>query len=77
MDFEIVGDLSDIEVIAVNHSIRELAKLKEQYGGQKWRKLKGVALVSLDNGHIRLAEIHWYEAHGVGKRKMKIKYFLD
>jgi hypothetical protein len=74
MDFEIVGELSEIEVIAVNF---ELAGLKEKYGGRRWRKLKGVALVSLDNGHIRLAEIHWYEAHGVGKRKLKIKCFLD
>jgi hypothetical protein len=77
MDFEIVGDLSEIEVIAVNFSIRELAGLKEKYGGRRWLKLKGVALVSLANGHIRLAEIHWYEAHGVGQRKLKIKCFLD
>ncbi len=77
MDFEFVGDLTDIEVIAVNSSIRELEGLREKYGGRRWRKLKGVALVRLESGSIRLAEVHWYEAHGVGKRKMKIKYFLD
>ena len=77
MDFEFVGDLTDIEVIAVNSSIRELEGLREKYGGRRWRKLKGVALVRLESGSMRLAEVHWYEAHGVGKRKMKIKYFLD
>ncbi|WP_233258691.1 hypothetical protein [[Phormidium] sp. ETS-05] len=72
-----VGELSNIELIAVNLSIRELDLLKASYGGRRWRKLKGVALVQLINGNIRLAELHWYEAHGVGKRKMKIKRFLD
>lgn len=77
MDFELVGDLSEIETIAVNLSIRELDSLKATYGGRRWRKLKGVGLVRLVNGNIRLAEIHWYEAHGIGKRKMKIKTFLE
>ena len=77
MNFELIGDLTDIEVIAVNSSIRELEGLREKYGGRRWRKLKGVSLVCLENGNVRLAEVHWYEAHGVGKRKMKIKYFLD
>ena len=77
MDFELVGDLSEIETIAVNLSIRELDSLKAAYGGRRWRKLKGIGLVRLVNGNIRLAEIHWYEAHGIGKRKMKIKSFLE
>ena len=77
MDFELVGDLSEIETIAVNLSIRELESLKATYGGRRWRKLKGIGLVRLVNGNIRLAEIHWYEAHGIGKRKMKIKTFLE
>jgi hypothetical protein len=52
--------------------------LLKQYGGTKWRKLKGVANVRLPDGTIRLAEIHWYEAHGVGKREFKLKLpFLD
>ncbi len=77
MDFEIIGSVANIEIIAVNLSIRELARLKEQFGGKRWRKLKGVAMVRLPNGNVRKAEIHWYEAHGIGKRKMKIKQFLD
>jgi hypothetical protein len=77
MDFEIIGELSEIETIAVNLSIRENADLKARYGGRRWRKLKGIATVRLLNGHVRRAEVHWYEAHGVGKRKMKIKRLLD
>jgi hypothetical protein len=77
MDFEIVGEISDVETLAVNLSIREHTDLKARYGGRRWRKLKGSATVRLPNGHVRPAEIHWYEAHGVGKRKVKIKRFLD
>jgi len=77
MDFELVGSISAIETIAVNVSIRELASLKEQYGGRRWRKLKGACVVRLPNGNVRRAELHWYEAHGVGKRRMKIKRFMD
>ena len=77
MDFEIVGPIADIATIAVNLSIRELASLKEKFGGKRWRKLKGVAMVRLPNDNVRKAEMHWYEAHGIGKRKMKIKRFLD
>jgi len=77
MDFELVGELSEIETIAVNLAIRERDSLKATYGGRRWRKLKGVGLVRLVNGSIRLAELHWYEAHGIGKRKMKIKRFLE
>ena len=77
MDFEIVGAITGIKTIAVNLSIRELSSLKEKYGGKRWRKLKGIAVVRLPNGNVRSAELHWYEAHGIGKRKMKIKRFLD
>jgi hypothetical protein len=77
MDFELVSELTDVATIAVNLSIRERDSLKAQYGGKRWRKLKGVALVRLVNGNVRRAEIHWYEAHGVGRRKMKIKRLLD
>jgi hypothetical protein len=77
MDFELVGELTDIETITVNLSVRERDSLKARYGGRRWRKLKGVALVRLVNGNVRKAELHWYEAHGVGRRKMKIKRFLD
>ncbi|PPT05026.1 hypothetical protein CKA32_000062 [Geitlerinema sp. FC II] len=72
-----LGDLSDIEVIAVNLSIRELRRLKEQFGGRRWRKLKGLGLVRFPNGDVYQAELHWYEAHGIGRRKMKVKTILD
>ncbi len=77
MDFELVGELSAVETIAVNLAIREDADLKARYGGRRWRKLKGVGMVRLDNGSVRRAEVHWYEAHGIGKRKLKIKRLLD
>ncbi|MCW5880871.1 MAG: hypothetical protein KIS91_08085 [Anaerolineae bacterium] len=76
MYFEILGDITDIEVIAAQRSIRELAALREQYGQGRWRKLKGIATVRLTNGRLRLAEVHWYEAEGIGRRKIKIKRFL-
>lgn len=77
MKFEIIGDIQDIEIIAANRSIRELAQLKERYGDGRWRKIKGLANILLFNGTIRIAELHWYEADGIGKRRIKIKRFLD
>ena len=76
-DFELIGPLTGIQTIAVNLSIRERRRLKEQFGGRRWRKLKGVSLVRFPNGEVRRAELHWYEAHGVGRRKMKVKRVLD
>jgi hypothetical protein len=76
-NFEIVGRIKHIEVIAVRHPIRILDFLKQTYGRGRWRKLKGVATVLLEDGRMRLAEVHWYEAHGIGKRQMKIKHYLD
>jgi hypothetical protein len=67
MDFEILGDITDIETIAVGKAIRELKRLRRQYGTGRWRKLKGVAAVRLSGGRIRRAELHWYEAHGTGR----------
>jgi len=77
MDFQLLGEITDIEPIAVNLSIRERRTLKARYGGHRWRKLKGVALVRFPGGEICQAELHWYEAHGVGMRKMKVKGVLD
>jgi hypothetical protein len=77
MDFELVGEMADVETIAVNLSIRELQTLRAQYGGRRWRKKKGVSLVRLPNGNVRRAEVHWYEAHGVGRRRVKIKRLMD
>jgi hypothetical protein len=75
--FDVIGEILQIETIAVGSSIREIKSLRKEYGRGRWRKLKGDANVKLQNGRIRLAELHWYEAHGIGKRKMKIKTFLD
>ena len=77
MYFEIIGEITNIEIIAIGNSIRELPQLRQKYGHGRWRKLKGIALIRLKNNNIRQAEIHWYEAHGIGKRKLKIKCFLD
>jgi len=76
-NFDIIGEVQNTETIAVGKAIREIPRLEEQYGAGRWRKLKGIATVRLFDGTIRTAEIHWYEAHGIGKRKLKIKYFLD
>ena len=76
-DFELLGEIVNIEVIAVNLSIRERKTLKELFGGRRWRKLKGIARVRFPSGDVHRAEVHWYEAHGVGRRKMKVKRRLD
>ena len=74
---EIVGDITDIETIATGRGIRRLKHLRKRYGGRRWRKLKGVATVRLAKGSTRRAEVHWYEAHGVCRKGLKIKRFLD
>ena len=77
MYFELIGKIESVETIAVGNSIHELAGLRQEFGEGRWRKLKGVAAVRLANGRIRNIELHWYEAHGIGKRKIKIKRYLD
>ena len=77
MYFEVIGEITDVERIAVGASIRDIARLRKQFGAGRWRKLKGVATVRLANGRMRKVELHWYEAHGIGKRKLKIKRYLD
>ena len=77
MYFEIIDKIEDIETIAVGGRIKEIMRLRKHFGYGKWRKLKGITTVKLSNGSIRKAEVHWYEAHGIGRRKMKIKRFLD
>jgi hypothetical protein len=76
MYFEIIGEITEIETIAVGSRIRDIARLRKQFGKGRWRKLKGLATVRLKNGRIQKVELHWYEAHGIGKRKMKIKRYL-
>ncbi|MDI6794960.1 MAG: hypothetical protein QME81_19180 [bacterium] len=78
MDFEFASEIAHIETIARDVSVRDRVRLRKQYGDGRWRKLKGVARVRLIDGMIRLAEVHWYEAHGIGKKEFKLKLpFLD
>ena len=77
MEFEILGEIADVEKIAVKTSIRDLPRLRKMYGKGRWRKLKGTARIQLSNGKIRTAELHWYEAHGIGKREIRWKRYLD
>ena len=77
MDFDLVDDLTEVETIATGRGIRELSRLRRLYGKGRWRKMKGVARIRLRDGRLRLAELHWYEAHGIGKKEFKRKRFLD
>lgn len=77
MHFEIISEITDIETIAAGSSIRDLNRLRKLYGKGRWRKLKGIARVRLANGRERLAELHWYEAHGIGRKEFKRKLYLD
>jgi len=76
-DFEIFGEIQSVETIAVGSRIRDLEYLQKTYGRSRWRKLKGIARVQFPNGRIQLAEVHWYEAHGIGRKDMKIKRYFD
>jgi len=76
MFIEIVGDIHKIQTIAVGGRIREIMRLQRQFGVGHWRKLKGIAHVKVGK-QIRKAEVHWYEAHGIGRKKLKIKRFMD
>jgi hypothetical protein len=77
MYFRIIGEITNVEVIAKGRGIRTLAHLRSKYGSGNWRKMKGVAVVELNNGNRRHAEVHWYEAHGIGRKGHKIKRLLD
>ena len=76
MDVEVIGTISDVATIATGRSIRDLARLQKFYGPGRWRKLKGIAQVRLPDGAVRGAEVHWYEAHGIGRKELKIKRLL-
>jgi hypothetical protein len=77
LSFEILGSIRGIEIIASGHGIRDLAVLQKHFGRGNWRKVKGFATVRLADGRIAEAEVHWYEAHGIGRRWIKIKRYLD
>jgi hypothetical protein len=74
--FKILGSISNQETIATGSGIREHARLKKLYGGTRWRKKKGIATLQFEDGRTRTVELHWYEAHGVGRRMLKIKRFI-
>ncbi len=76
-DFKVLTDVSNTATIAVGNQIREIKRLRRQYGRGRWRKRKGIARVQLQDGTVRLAELHWYEAHGLGRYEFKIKNYLD
>jgi hypothetical protein len=73
--FELVSPITEILTIAAGRGIRDLARLRRRHGPGRWRKCKGVALVRLSSGRVRRAELHWYEAHGVGRVNMKVSGF--
>ena len=77
MNFDIIDEITEIETIAKGSGIRELDRLKKVYGLGNWKKMKGVARIRLSSGKIKLAELHWYEAHGIGKKEIKRKRYLE
>jgi hypothetical protein len=76
MNFEIISKIQNVETFSVGSGIRELPRLKKKYGQGKWRKRKGIAEVRFKNGMVKLVELHWYEANGIGKKEYKIKMFI-
>lgn len=77
MDFTVIGEIADVETFAFGSGIRERRRLQRRYGKGRWRKRKGRARIRLDDGTMRDAELHWYEATGIGRRELKIKRYLD
>jgi hypothetical protein len=77
VEFEVVGEIEAIETIAAGPGVRVRRLLRKLYGPGRWRKLKGIATIRLRNGNLRRVELHWYEAHGIGRRDIKIKSLLD
>ena len=74
--FQIIGEISQIETIATAYGIREIARLRRLYGAGRWRKRKGIVRIRLEDGTMRTAELHWYEASGIGRKEFKIKELL-
>lgn len=77
LDFEVVSPIQNVETVAVGVAIRENARLRKVYGRGRWRKLKGTATIRFSDGTVTLAEVHWYEAHGIGRKEIKIKRLLE
>jgi hypothetical protein len=77
VEFSIIGEIAHIETFAIGKAIREIERLRKRYGRARWRKRKGIARVRLADGTVRLAEVHWYEATGFGRKEYKIKRYLE
>jgi hypothetical protein len=77
MEADVIGEITRVEVIAAGNSIRDIRRLRRRYGSGRWRKLKGIAMVRLPDGFISKAEVHWYEAHGIGRKEVKVKRLLN
>jgi hypothetical protein len=77
LTFEVIGEIEAIETVATGASVKVRSVLRKVYGRGRWRKRKGIGTVRLSNGNIRRVELHWYEAHGIGRRDLKIKNYLD
>ena len=77
MKFDIIDEIKEIETIAKSSGIRDLTRLKKFYGLGNWKKMKGIAHIRLSSGKVKLAELHWYEAHGIGKKEIKRKRYLE
>jgi hypothetical protein len=77
MNIQLIGRITSVETITIGSSIREVDRLRRSYGPGRWRKRKGTAMVRLPDGTICRAEVHWYEAHGIGRKEIKIKYILS
>ena len=77
MNFEVIDEITQVETIAVGNAIRDISRLRKLYGEGRWRKLKGVALIRLRSGRVRKAELHWYEAHGLGRKEIKRKRYVE
>jgi hypothetical protein len=77
VDFAIIGEITAVETIATGRGVHARRYLNRVYGRGHWRKMKGIAMVRHPQSPLRRAEVHWYEAHGIGKRDIKIKRYLD
>jgi hypothetical protein len=75
--FRLITELESVETIAEGSAIRDLHRLNKAYGRGHWRKRKGTGMIELENGSIRHAELHWYEAHGLGRKELKFKRYVD
>lgn len=77
MNFELISAITEVEPIAIAGRIRVVAQLRKSHGAGRWRKLKGKAAVRLEDGSSWQAEVHWYEANGIGRKELKIKRLLN